>query len=180
VIQTIHLDRVLREAVTTPFGDLVTRPTGAAVRGHIQRTMSAARGGLTRLDFSAVRLIDFSCADEVVAKLLLAADPAVEHYVVLHGLNEDQTEAIDYVLTRHRLAVAAVPQAAVRPVVLGWATADDRDVFDAVTATGGGDPAALARWLQWPQGRCHETLAALAFRRLVRASATAYLPLVLP
>lgn len=180
MIQTIHLDRVLREAVTTPYGDLVTRPTGAAVRGHIQRAMHGVHGGLTRLDFSAVRLIDFSCADEVVAKLLLAADPAVEHYVMLHGLNEDQAEAIDHVLTGHRLAVAALPLASPRPVVLGWATADDRDAFDAVTATGGGEAAAIARWLQWAHGRCAETLAALALRRLVRATATTYLPLVLP
>jgi len=180
VIQTIHLDRVLREAVTSPYGDLVTRPTGAAVRGHIQRTFAATPGGLTRLDFSLVRLIDFSCADEVVAKLLLAADPAVEHYVVLHGLSEDQAEAIDHVLAGHRLAVAALPVESGQPVVLGWATADDRLAFDAVQESGGGDAESLAGRLAWSTGQCLDTLVGLARRRLVRAASRAFLPLVSP
>jgi len=180
VIQTIHLDRVLREAVTSPYGDLVTRPTGAAVRGHLQRTISTTPGGLTRLDFSLVRLIDFSCADEVVAKLLLAADPAVEHYVVLHGLSEDQAEAIDHVLSGHRLAVVALPVDSHLPVVLGWATADDRTAFDAVQASGGGDAEAMAGRLAWPARRCRDTLLGLARRRLVRAASRTFLPLVCP
>jgi hypothetical protein len=181
VIQTIHLDRVLRESVTTPFGDLVTRPTGAAVRGRIQQAIEAATGcALTRLDFSAVRLIDFSCADEVVAKLLLAADPAVERYVVLHGLSEDQVEAIDHVLSGHRLAVAALPLGLARPVVLGWASGDDRLAFDAVQVLGGGPTRLVARTLAWSNARCHVTLDSLARRRLVRATPQEFLPLVQP
>jgi hypothetical protein len=181
VIQTIHLDRVLREAVPTPYGDLVTRPTGAAVRGHIQRTMAtAARGALTRLDFSAVRLIDFSCADEVVAKLLLAFDPAADHYVVLHGLSDDQAEAIDHVLIGHRLAIAALTVEVGQPVVLGWATGDDRAAFDAVQRIGGGDTATLTRHLAWHAQRCRDVLGSLAHRRLVRQAAHGFLPLVMP
>jgi hypothetical protein len=181
VIQTIHLDAVLRETVTTPFGDLVTRPTGAAVRGRIQQAIRAATGcALTQLDFSAVRLIDFSCADEVVAKLLLATDPAEERYVVLHGLSEDQIEAIDHVLAGHRLAVVALPHGGPRPIVLGWATGDDRSAFDAVQDMGGGEASLVARSLAWPVPRCRATLTTLGRRRLVRATATAFLPLVLP
>lgn len=181
MIQTIHLDRVLREAVPTPYGDLVTRPTGAAVRTRIQQAMaSGVRGGLTRLDFSAVRLIDFSCADEVVAKLLLAFDPRHDHYVVLHGLSEDQAEAIDHVLVGHQLAVAALPVDLPAPVVLGWATADDRAAFAAVQTRGGGDAPTLARDLGWPVPRCRATLEALAGRRLVRPSPDAFHPLVMP
>lgn len=181
MIQTIHLDRVLREAVTSPFGDLVTRPTGAAVRGRIQQAMdSATHGALTCLDFSAVRVVDFSCADEVVAKLLLGADPAVERYVVLHGLSEDQVEAIDYVLSHHRLAVAALPLGLPRPVVLGWASGDDRLAFDAVQDLGGGNAPRLARALAWPTARCRAILQSLARRRLVRATLHQFLPLVQP
>lgn len=179
MIQTIHLDRVLREAVTAPYGDLVTRPTGAAVRSHIQRAMSvSARGALTRLDFSAVRLIDFSCADEVVAKLLLAFEPETDHYVMLHGLSEDQAEAIDHVLAGHRLAVTGLLHEIPLPVVLGWATADDRSVFETVQRTGGGEPRAVARALAWPEPRCRDTLLSLATRRLVRPAGGAFLPLV--
>ena len=42
MIQKIPVDRVLREAVATPYRDLVTRATGAAVRVGIEREMIAA------------------------------------------------------------------------------------------------------------------------------------------
>ena len=75
MIQTIRIGLLLREAVATPYRNLVTRPTGAAVRGRIEEAL-AESGCLTALlDFSDIELLDFSCADEVVAKLLLAGSP---------------------------------------------------------------------------------------------------------
>lgn len=180
MIQTIHLDRVLREAVPGPFGDLVTRPTGAAVRGRIQQVIAEAGCELARLDFSAVRVVDFSCADEVVAKLLLAAHPRSRRYVVLCGLSEAQVEAIDHVLTGHRLAVGALPAGGTAPVVLGWATPDDRQAFDAVTVTRGGTATRIAEAMDRPVHECRPLLRSLATRRLVRAAAGAFHPLILP
>ena len=78
MIQTICLGHVLREAVTTPYRNLVTRPTGAAVRGRIERTMRDSGCHVALLDFSDVELLDLSCADEIVAKLLLLSAPSSE------------------------------------------------------------------------------------------------------
>jgi hypothetical protein len=100
--------------------------------------------------------------------------------VVLHGLSEDQVEAIDYVLSHHRLAVAALPLGLPRPVVLGWASGDDRLAFDAVQDLGGGNAPRLARALAWPTARCRAILQSLARRRLVRATLHQFLPLVQP
>jgi hypothetical protein len=42
MIHTIRLDRILQGAVATPYRDLVTRPTGAAVRGRVEDAMAEA------------------------------------------------------------------------------------------------------------------------------------------
>ena len=107
MIQTIQIGHVLREAVAAPYRNLVTRPTGAAVRVRIEATLALSNCLTALLDFSEIELVDLSCADEVVAKLLLTARTA--YFLVLQGLREDHHEAIDHVLTHHRLAIAAVP-----------------------------------------------------------------------
>ena len=113
MIQTIRIGHLLREAVAAPYRNLVTRPTGAAVRIRIEATLADSNCLTALLDFSEIELVDLSCADEVVAKLLLTVRTA--YFVVLQGLREDHHEAIDHVLTHHRLAVAAVPPGSLRP-----------------------------------------------------------------
>ena len=71
MIQTIHIGHLLRETVASPYRNLVTRPTGAAIRNRIQEAMAGSDCLTALLDFSGIELLDFSCADEVVAKLLL-------------------------------------------------------------------------------------------------------------
>ena len=70
MIETIAVARMLREAVTTPYLNLVTRPTGVAVRGRIESVLATSEWETAMLDFSDVVLLDLSCADEVVAKLV--------------------------------------------------------------------------------------------------------------
>ena len=41
MIETIPVARMLREAVTTPYLNLVTRPTGVAVRGRIESLLAS-------------------------------------------------------------------------------------------------------------------------------------------
>jgi hypothetical protein len=70
----------------------------------------AARGGpsLTVIDFSHVNLLDFSCADEVVAKLLLRFEggaPPQDAYFLLRGVREDHLDAIEAALERYALAL---------------------------------------------------------------------------
>jgi sugar/nucleoside kinase (ribokinase family) len=179
MIQTIHIGHLLRETVASPYRNLVTRPTGAAIRNRIQETMADSDCLTALLDFSGIELLDFSCADEVVAKLLLAAEERGGRFVVLQGLREDQHEAIEHVLTHHRLAIAAVGQGEghAEPRLLGWVTPDARAAFTCVCARGALTAHDLAARLDWMVARAETALAALAGHRLLRAEDDRYLPL---
>ena len=72
MIETIRIGHLLRETATSPYRHLVTRPTGAAVRHSIEVALSRSDCLTALLDFSDIELLDFSCAEEIVAKLLLA------------------------------------------------------------------------------------------------------------
>jgi len=176
MIQTIRVGSLLRETVTTPYRNLVTRPTGAAIRNRIEEALARSNCHTAFLDFSDVELLDLSCADEVVAKLLMTEIGPVR-FVVLAGLREDQHEAIEHVLTHHRLAVAAVPHDASGPRLLGWVTSDARSAFACICERGpmGADEVAAA--LGWTDMRALQALDGLALRRLVRREADLYHPL---
>ncbi|MEP6688000.1 MAG: hypothetical protein ABJC36_06600 [Gemmatimonadales bacterium] len=179
MIQTIHIGHLLRETVASPYRNLVTRPTGAAIRNRIQEALAGSDCLTALLDFSGIELLDFSCADEVVAKLLLADDGRGGRFVVLQGLREDQHEAIEHVLTHHGLAVAAVAQGEehAEPRLLGWVTPDARVAFTCVCNRGGLTAGDLAGLLNWMVTRAEAALTALAGHRLLRAEADRYLPL---
>ena len=175
MIQTIQVGHVLREAVAAPYRDLVTRPTGAAVRTRIEATLADSHCLTALLDFSEIELVDLSCADEVVAKLLLT--PGAAYFVVLQGLREDHHEAIDHVLTHHGLAIASVPPGCRAPRLLGWVQADAREAFAHISESGPLDVAELARALDWPESRSREALGDLTLHRLVRPVGEMYYPL---
>ncbi len=103
MIQHIDVHAVLQESVSGIYTDLVTRPTGRVVRECIERAMAAVTGdgAVARIDFTGVGCIDYSCADEIVAKLLRSR-PGV---LVLTGISDGHREAIEPVLAGHRLAV---------------------------------------------------------------------------
>jgi hypothetical protein len=175
VIQTIQVGHLLREAVATPYRHLVTRPTGAAVRVRIEKALAGSNCMTALLDFSDIDLVDLSCADEVVAKLLLAVRTAC--FVVLQGLREDHHEAIEHVLRHHRLAVAAVPPGSREPRLLGWVGSDLRQAFACVCDQGPIHLSELCRTLEWPEWRGRLALSDLADHRLVRPVGDLYHPL---
>lgn len=177
MIHTIRLDHVLREAVTTPYCNLVTRTTGAAVRSRIEAALARSTCLLAFLDFSEVGLLDFSCADEIVAKLLLGGVPRGDCYVALRGLSDDHGEAIEHVLNHHHLAVTTVTGGTDRPGLLGWVTADARDAFRCISERGPLEAPQCAEALAWPVGRAAGALDMLAAHRLVRCVEHAYHPL---
>ncbi len=178
MMQRIDLAPLLRETVATPYSDLVTRSTGAALRSRIEATIAGSAHRATQLDFSAVGLLDFSCADEVVAKLLLRmTDGEDEHYVVLSGVSESQVDAIDQVLERHGLAVAAFGADDAAPRLLGASPPDVRVAFQAVHRIGAGDAGRLADALGWTVERAADALQSLALRRLIQAAGGTFLPL---
>jgi hypothetical protein len=106
-----------RLSVTSLFSNLVTRPTGRAIRTGVESQlaeMEAARlPCLSVLDFSQVRILDYSCADEIVAKLLLrfvGDERPTEAFFMVRGLDEHHVEPIEAVLERHGLLLVAQDQ----------------------------------------------------------------------
>jgi hypothetical protein len=175
MIQTIRIGHLLREAAAAPYRNLVTRPTGAAVRTRIEETLAGSNCLTAMLDFSDIELVDLSCADEVVAKLLLAGRDAC--FFVLQGLREDHREAIDHVLTHHGLAVAVVPPESREPRLLGWVPSDAREAFACISDRGPLEAADLARALGWLESRSRAALRELTLHRLVCPIGELYHPL---
>ena len=104
----IRLDHMIRETLERPYRDLVTRSTGAAIRQRVLDVLQASVEQDALLDFSEIGVVDFSCADEVVAKLLFAARDLPITRVLLRGLSDDHVEAIEHVLRHQGLVVVAV------------------------------------------------------------------------
>ena len=101
----IDVSVVLRQMVSESYSNLVTRPTGAAVRTYIEeQILQSDSGAVAIIDFSHVGMMDFSCADEIVAKLVLHSDARCPK-LVFSGLSESHIEAIDAVLERHGKAL---------------------------------------------------------------------------
>ena len=99
MIPYIDVHAVLQQSVSG-YADLVTRPTGRAVRESIETTLGAGIV-MARIDFTGVGCIDYSCADEIVAKLLRDSG----RVLLLLGISDGHREAIEPVLEGHGLAV---------------------------------------------------------------------------
>ena len=102
--------KFLKEELKNGSSDLVTRPSGQAIRNRIERDIENEKDGtVIALDFSKIGIIDYSCADEIVAKLIsrLLSGEYGDKYIVLTGLNENQKENIEVALERKELAVMA-------------------------------------------------------------------------
>ncbi len=99
MIPHIMVQAVLQQSVSGFYTDLVTRPTGRAVRENIEREL--APGTIAVMDFTGVGCLDYSCADEIVAKLVRDKVKVL----LLRGLTEAHREAIQPVLAGAGLAV---------------------------------------------------------------------------
>jgi len=177
MMQHIQVERVLRETLQTPYRDLVTRSTGRAVRSSIQIALASGQATLACLVFSFVGLVDFSCADEVVAKLLL--DSPEGTFVLLQGLTEEQLVAIEYVLDRQALAALVRDADTGRAWPVGRVGADLQTAFAHLQRVGPSTAAALAEHLGWGAAHTEDALEGLARLRLVRADEGCYaIPLV--
>jgi len=104
------LYQIMKEELHSDSSDLVTRPSGQAVRKRIECELEKEEhGAVVALDFSKIGIVDYSCADEIVAKLVsrLISDEYGNRYIVLSGLNENQKENIEVALERKDLSVMA-------------------------------------------------------------------------
>lgn len=129
---TYDLHTLLQKEIGNSARDLVTRPTGQAIRMRIERDLEREpAGSVIGLDFSNVGVIDYSCADEVIAKLLsrLLSGEYGDRYLLLRGVNENQKENIEVALERKDIAIAAEMRDGVR-VLLGSLNNYLRDTLD--------------------------------------------------
>ncbi len=104
------LYKLLKEELKNGSSDLVTRASGQVIRERIEKDVDEEKDGeVIALDFSKIGVIDYSCADEIVAKLIsrLISGEYGDKYIVLSGLNENQKENIEVALERKDLAVVA-------------------------------------------------------------------------
>lgn len=138
----IDLTRLHRRTVTSFYSNLVTRPTGRAIRMGVESQLSELEQGrkvcLSVLDFSQVHVLDYSCADEIVAKLLLrfvAGDRPAEAFFVARGLQEHHLEAVEAVLERHGLLLVAEDEEGV-PHLLGPSNPLERTLWSVLARRG--------------------------------------------
>ena len=154
-----------------PHCDLVTRPTGRAVRTSIEAELGTIdRAHIVVLDFTDIRLMDCSCADEVLARLVQAT-PGI---IVVRGLAEHHLDPVHNVLQRQHLALVAVREGA--PILLGWVAERGRAAFERLAQLGGAAAEELADALAWPVAETVAALDELALRRLVIRAADRYHP----
>src|SRR5262245_26251382 len=102
------LGDLMDEHLTT--SNLVTRETGRAMRESSElRLERVPEGTRVALYFAHVGMIDFSCADAVISKLVarLQGLEYGDKYLVLHGLTPTHEENITVALERNKLAVLA-------------------------------------------------------------------------
>ena len=171
MINRIDVSSVLRTQVSSLYSNLVTRPTGAMVRLAIEKQVdNIGDRALAILDFSDVRALDFSCADEIVAKLLLqyvSVDiPRREVYFLFYGISESHMLAIDAVLQRHGLALV-LQLSDGNPRLLGVIDDDQRRIWETMRQLGSADSSAVASSAGISAEHAEQTLEDLWRRRLV-------------
>ncbi len=165
----IDVSSVLRRTVCDLYSNLVTRSTGATVRKAIEEALAGLpEPNVTVIDFSHVTLLDFSCADEVVGKLLYAYQRRLhpQTYFLIRGVHAAHLEAIEAVLERYNLAVIVQDDAG--SVQLAG-TLDDgaRAVWQLVREHGSLEPHQVEAELGVPVESYAQALDELSSRRLV-------------
>ena len=106
-----NLKKIIDEELRNGSNDLVTRQTGERVRERIEKGLKDEdKDQIVALDFSGVGIIDYSCADEIVAKLMarLIGNEYGDKYILLKNLISNQRENIQVALERKNLAALLI------------------------------------------------------------------------
>ena len=101
------LREIMKEFLVNGSRNLVTRETGKRMREALEERLQAeSPGEVIILDFKGVGILDYSCADEIVAKLIsrLNGNEYGDRYLLLRGLNPTQKENLEVALERKHLA----------------------------------------------------------------------------
>lgn len=165
---SVDVGSIVRRTVASLYSHLVTRQTGRAVRLAIEGQMVEAGDRILSLvDLSEVRVLDFSCADEVVAKLLLRfsqPEEGPDTFFVFRGIREIHREPIEAVLERQSL-LAVGETGGGRYELLGTATDEERRVWRLVESAGRIRGEEMDRRLSGPPDR--RILESLVRRRVI-------------
>jgi hypothetical protein len=141
-----NLSTLVQRSVASLYSHLVTRPTGQALRMGIESQIGELGGFcVSVLDFSNVVVLDYSCADEVVAKLIQRFQPddrPCDAYILARGLVEEHRDPIEEVLARHNLTLVAEIEGTFG--LLGQATMFERAVWSTLQELSSAEPAELA------------------------------------
>lgn len=161
------------------FSYLVTRHTGRAVRlGIEERLAEYERQVLAVVDFREVQLIDFSCADEIVVKLILgslrAGDTGPRTFFLFSGMARYHVDPVASALRRQGLAVAA-ERADGRPALIGSIAPKPARAWHAVCRLGRADVPGVAARVEAAESAAGELLEALHARRLLLRDGAEYL-----
>ncbi len=180
MIAEIDVRAVLSRSGCEFHSDLVTRSTGRAVRSGIEAHLQEHPDvSVVVLDFSAVRVLDCSCADEVVAQLLRRSAPGAggpAAFLVLRGLDEVHADQIDQVLRRQDLALVAEERGGGRRL-LGRVGELTRAAWERVARRGSAAAEDVASELACSLDDARDALDELVGRRLVTRAADQYFPL---
>lgn len=169
-----NLSTLVKRSVASLYSHLVTRPTGQALRLGIESQIGELGSFcVSILDFTQVEVLDYSCADEVVAKLIQRYqrdDRPSDAYFIARGLAEEHRDPIEEVLARHHLALVAEIDGAYR--LLGRATAFEQAVWNTLQKVSSADSAEIASHNAAAEGQVEAALDSLVELRTVLRPAT--------
>jgi len=124
---------------------------------------------LDSMNFTQVVVLDYSCADEAVAKLIQRFQPSdrpAEAYFLAHGVAEQHREPLEEVLIRRGLVLVA-DVAGVGYTLLGAPSLVEQLCWAALQASGTATLGDVARAVQHAEAEVASALESLAYRRAV-------------
>lgn len=109
-LYTLSLKKLTNGLLKNGSKEMTGRIRGVRIREAIEKLLGEKKEGQkVILDFAGIGFIDFSWADEVIAKIIsrLWSGEYGEKFILLKGLSPSQAENISVALERKRLAVLA-------------------------------------------------------------------------
>lgn len=171
-VVAFNLSTLVQRSVASLYSHLVTRPTGQALRLGIESQLCELGSFcVSVLDFSQVVVLDYSCADEVVAKLIQRYqrdDRPTDAYFIARGLSEEHRDPIEEVLSRHRLALVAEIEGEFG--LLGQASGFERSVWSVLQQLSSALPAEIAAHTSVSEHHATDALQTLVARRTILRS----------
>lgn len=167
---SFDLSSLVKRSVASLYSNLVTRPTGQALRTGIESQITELGAAcISVLDFTQVVVLDYSCADEAVAKLIQRFQPhdrPADAYFVARGVMDQHREPLEEVLIRHGLVLVADVDG-IGYTLLGAPSLVEQLAWAALERARAATLDEIARAVQHQQAEVASALESLAYRRAV-------------